>query len=87
MSAREVSSPCAARRGRVGPLRAPVLLLLLLPGLGHGAETVRIAIGERAGPVTLKGRNLAAGPDSEDGPFTPLGGGKRASASSRGGWR
>ncbi len=71
----EVSSPCAGRRGRVSPLRAPVLLLLL-PALAQGAETVRIAMGERAGPVTLKGRNLAAGPDTEDGPFTPLGAGE-----------
>lgn len=53
-------------------MRTPLLLLLVLPGIGHGAETVRIAIGERSGPVTLKGRNLAAGPDTEDGPFTPL---------------
>ena len=53
-------------------MRAQVLLLLLAPGIGHGAETVRIAMGERAGPVTLKGRNLSAGPDTEDGPFTPL---------------
>ena len=82
----EVSSPCAGRRGRVSPLRAPVLLLLL-PALAQGAETVRIAMGERAGPVTLKGRNLAAGPDTEDGPFTPLGAGEAAFASSRGAWR
>jgi stage II sporulation protein D len=33
-------------------------------------------MGERAGPVTLKARTLAAGPDSEDGPFTPLGAGE-----------
>jgi stage II sporulation protein D len=52
------------------------LLLLLLPGLVQAAETVRIAMGERQGPVTLKGRNLAAGPDSEDGPFLALGAGE-----------
>jgi stage II sporulation protein D len=57
-------------------MRACVLLLLLVPALVHGAETVRIAMGERPGPVTLKGRNLAAGPDAEDGPFTALGAGE-----------
>jgi stage II sporulation protein D len=57
-------------------MRTQLLLLLLVPGLVQGAETVRIAIGERTGPVTLKGRNLAAGPDAEDGPFTPLGTGE-----------
>ncbi len=53
-----------------------LLLLLFIPRVALSAETVRIAIGERTGPVTLKGRNLAAGPDTEDGPFTPLGGGE-----------
>jgi stage II sporulation protein D len=53
-----------------------LVLLLLAPALVHGAETVRIGMGERPGPVTLKGRNLAAGPDAEDGPFTPLGAGE-----------
>ncbi len=57
-------------------LRQGLLVLLLLPGLGRAAETVRIAVGERPGPVTLKGRNLAAGPDTEDGPFTALGPGE-----------
>jgi len=57
-------------------MRTPLLLLLLVPGLSQGAETVRIAIGERPGPVTLKGRNLSAGPDAEDGPFTSLGAGE-----------
>jgi len=55
---------------------AAALLLVLLPAGGHAAETVRIAIGERQGAVTLKGKNLSAGPDSEDGPFTPLGPGE-----------
>jgi stage II sporulation protein D len=57
-------------------MRATAALLLLLPGLVHAAETVRIAMGERPSPLTLKGRNLAAGPDTEDGPFTPLGAGE-----------
>jgi stage II sporulation protein D len=57
-------------------MRPGLLLLLLLPGLAQAAETVRIGMGERPGPVTLKGRNLAAGPDAEDGPFTALGGGE-----------
>ena len=50
-------------------MRTLALLLLLVPAaVVHAAETVRIAMGERSGPVTLKGRNLAAGPDTEDGP-------------------
>ncbi len=57
-------------------MRTLALLFLLLPASVHAAETVRIAMGERPGPVTLKGRNLAAGPDTEDGPFTPLGAGE-----------
>ena len=57
-------------------MRQRLLLFLLLPGLAQGAETVRIAMGERTGPVSLKGRNLAAGPDAEDGPFTALGAGE-----------
>jgi stage II sporulation protein D len=57
-------------------MRTSLLLLLLVPGLSEGAETVRIAMGERTGPVTLKGRNLSAGPDTEDGPFTALGPGE-----------
>ncbi len=58
-------------------MRTLALLLLLVPAaVVHAAETVRIAMGERSGPVTLKGRNLAAGPDTEDGPFTALGAGE-----------
>jgi stage II sporulation protein D len=57
-------------------MRFGVLLALLLSGLVHAAETVRIAMGERSTPVTLKGKDLAAGPDAEDGPFTPLGAGE-----------
>lgn len=76
----EFSSPSRRTRAKVGacpPLRARTALLIgLLCGRAHAAETVRIAIGERPGPVTLKGRNLAAGPDTEDGPFTPLGPGE-----------
>ena len=57
-------------------MRPGVLLFFLLAGPTPAAETVRIAVGERPGPVTLKGRNLAAGPDAEDGPFTVLGAGE-----------
>jgi stage II sporulation protein D len=56
-------------------LRVPVLLPALLGSLAaHGAETVRIAMGERADTVVIvRGKGLLLGPDSEDGPFEPLG--------------
>ena len=52
----------------------PVLALALLAATAtQAAETVRIAMGERAEhEVVIRGRGLQVGPDSEDGPFQPL---------------
>jgi stage II sporulation protein D (peptidoglycan lytic transglycosylase) len=51
-----------------------VLLGFLSSALAaSGAETVRIAMGERPDTVVLvRGKGLLLGPDSEDGPFQPL---------------
>jgi len=53
----------------------PVLVLsLLAASAAQAAETVRIAMGERPErEVVVRGRGLLLGPDSEDGPFHPLG--------------
>jgi stage II sporulation protein D len=53
--------------------RLALLAFLLTALVAHGAETVRIAMGERPDTVVVvRGKGLLLGPDSEDGPFQPL---------------
>ncbi len=49
------------------------LVLVCLPTLAEGVETMRISMGDARGEVRLAGRALAFGADKEDAPFSALG--------------
>src|SRR5262245_39988539 len=57
-------------RGMLRPVALLALALLAPPA--SAAETVRITIDEREGPITLEGANLTLGEDREDSAFLPL---------------
>jgi len=54
-------------------LRPVALVLLLLAPLGaHAVETLRIAIDDTGGEVSIKGQGLGFGPDSEEATYVPI---------------